>query len=151
MEWARSWLTSWGDCVLKFQEFRKTEKGQAIVEMALILPILIMILFGIVEFGRVLNTYIVMTNLSREAARAGAIGSADTSINDLVKNSAADSGFDSTQVSVTISPTSLSKRARGTSVKVTVSYPVDIIAPVIGEIIGDPYIVESQTTMRVEG
>lgn len=137
--------------MLWFHELRSNQKGQAIVEMALVMPLLIMLLFGIVEFGRVLNTYIVVTNLSREGARIGAVGGSDTAIVDFIRNSAATSGFDTSQISVSPSPTSISKRARGSSVMVTVSYPVDIVAPVIGTIIGDPFIVRSQTTMRVEG
>ncbi|MEQ8198647.1 MAG: TadE family protein, partial [Clostridiaceae bacterium] len=38
------------------------------VETALVLPIIILIVFGIIEFGRILNTYIVLTNASREGA-----------------------------------------------------------------------------------
>ncbi len=134
-----------------FHKLRRNEKGQAIVEMALVMPLLVMLLFGIVEFGRVLNTYIVVTNLSREGARLGAVGGSDTAIVDFVRNSASTSGFDTTQISISPTPTSITKRARGSSVMVTVSYPVDIIAPVIGTIIGDPFVVKSQTTMRVEG
>ncbi|MFA5881196.1 MAG: TadE family protein, partial [Eubacteriales bacterium] len=58
-------------------DFRKTEQGQAIVEMALVLPILIMLIFGIVEFGRILNTNMIVTDLSREGARKGAVGGTD--------------------------------------------------------------------------
>lgn len=136
--------------MLWFHELRSTQKGQAIVEMALVMPLLIMLLFGIVEFGRVLNTYMVVTNLSREGARIGAVGGSDTAIIDFVKSSAAASGFETSLISISPSPSSISKRARGSSVMVTVSYPVDIFAPVIGTIIGDPYVVQSQTTMRVE-
>src|SRR5262245_10424216 len=47
--------------------------GQSLAEFALIAPVLVLILFGIVEFGILLNVYIGMTNSAREAARAGAI------------------------------------------------------------------------------
>lgn len=137
--------------MLKFHEFCKTERGQAIVEMALVLPLLIMLLFGIVEFGRVLNTYIVVTNLSREGARFAAVGGSDTAVMDFIKSAAASSGFDVSLVQVQSDPPSINKRARGSTIQVKVSYPVDIVAPVIGSIIGDPYVVRSQTTMRVEG
>lgn len=137
--------------MLKFHELRRTERGQAIVEMALVLPLLIMILFGIVEFGRVLNTYIVVTNLSREGARFAAVGGSDTAVTDFIKNAAAGSGFDVSLIQVQPSPPSINKRLRGSTIQVRVSYPVDILAPVIGSIIGDPYVVQSQTSMRVEG
>jgi len=132
-------------------DFRKTEQGQAIVEMALVLPILIMLIFGIVEFGRILNTYMIVTDLSREGAREGAVGGTDGDIETTVWSNGTAADLEVSDLTVLINPASGSIRARGTSVEVQVSYPVDIIAPVIGTIIGDPYIVTSQTTMRVEG
>jgi Flp pilus assembly protein TadG len=137
--------------MLWLYDFRRSDKGQAVVEMALILPILLMLLFGIVEFGRIFNTYMIVTDLSREGARLGAVGDNDATIHTSVDSFATGSGLNSANITVTITPTAAGTRARGTSVQVQVSYPVDIIAPVIGTVIGDPYIVTSQTTMRVEG
>jgi len=139
--------------MLWFNEFRRTEKGQAIVEMALILPILLLLVFGIIEFGRVIHTYMVVTDLSREGARAGAVGKTDAEIQTTVGNNATAAGLDisNPDYAVNIIPAAVGKRARGTSVEVEVIYSVDIIAPLIGNIIGDPYVISSQTTMRVEG
>lgn len=139
--------------MLLFHDFRRTEKGQAIVEMALILPILLLLVFGIVEFGRILQTYMIVTDLSREGARAGAVGKTDLEISSVVDNNAASAGLDTSNpdYSVVITPAAAGPRARGTPVTVQVNYSVDIIAPVIGSIIGDPYVLISQTTMRVEG
>jgi len=47
------------------------EKGSAAVEFALVLPLLLMMLFMIIEFGFVLYDKAVITNASREGARAG--------------------------------------------------------------------------------
>lgn len=49
------------------------QKGSAVLEMALILPFLLMLLFGIIEFSRVLSVKQVITNAAREGARAGAV------------------------------------------------------------------------------
>jgi len=51
----------------------KAQNGQVIIEFALILPILLLILGGIIEFGILLYNKQVITNASREAARAGII------------------------------------------------------------------------------
>jgi Flp pilus assembly protein TadG len=48
-----------------------TQKGAEIVEFALMLPFLLVMLFGIMEFGIVLYDQAVITNASREAARSG--------------------------------------------------------------------------------
>ena len=47
-----------------------TDRGSAAVEMALVLPFLMVILMGIIEFGRVLYSHQVITNAAREASRA---------------------------------------------------------------------------------
>ncbi len=52
---------------------RRHDRGAAAVEFALILPILIVLVLGIVEFGRVYNVQISVTNAAREGARSMAI------------------------------------------------------------------------------
>ncbi len=49
------------------------EKGAAAVEFALVLPSLLMILFFIIEFSMILYDKAVITNASREGARAGIV------------------------------------------------------------------------------
>jgi Flp pilus assembly protein TadG len=50
-----------------------TDRGAVAVEFALVLPVLLLALVGIVEFGRVFNAQIVLTNAAREGARTMAI------------------------------------------------------------------------------
>src|SRR5262245_937505 len=50
-----------------------SESGQALIETALALPVLLLVLFGIIEFGIALARYQVVTNASREAARAASL------------------------------------------------------------------------------
>ena len=49
------------------------------VEMAMILPLLVVLLFGLVEFSRILMVKQVITNAAREGARAGAVRLDDSS------------------------------------------------------------------------
>ena len=51
----------------------KNQKGASAVEFALLLPVLILILFGTIEFGLLLYNQQVITNASREGARAGIV------------------------------------------------------------------------------
>jgi Flp pilus assembly protein TadG len=51
----------------------KREEGAAAIEFALLLPLLMLILFGIIEFGLVLYNQEVITNASREGARYGIV------------------------------------------------------------------------------
>lgn len=49
---------------------RDTQRGAALVEFAMVLPLLMVILMGIIEFGIILYDKSVITNASREAARS---------------------------------------------------------------------------------
>jgi len=51
----------------------KSEKGQAMVEFALVLPILILLLCAIMDFGWIFFQKILVTNAAREAARYSAV------------------------------------------------------------------------------
>jgi Flp pilus assembly protein TadG len=51
----------------------RSERGTAVVEFALIAPLLFLLVFGIIEFGRVLNAYNQMTQLAGQGARAAAV------------------------------------------------------------------------------
>jgi Flp pilus assembly protein TadG len=50
------------------------ESGAAAVELALVLPMLLMLIFGIVDFGRAYNAKISLTQAAREGARAWSLG-----------------------------------------------------------------------------
>jgi Flp pilus assembly protein TadG len=66
------------------------ERGQSLVEFSLVLMPLFLILLGIIQFGFIFNTYVTMTNASRDAARLGTIYEYDRtqtkSVNDLARN-----------------------------------------------------------------
>jgi Flp pilus assembly protein TadG len=50
-----------------------SNKGVAVVEMAIILPILMILIFGIIEFGFIIYNKAMITNASREGARLGIV------------------------------------------------------------------------------
>jgi Flp pilus assembly protein TadG len=78
------------------------KKGQAIVETALILPIIILILMGIIDFGLMFNRYLVINNAAREGARNAAVGVSDYEVKNLV--SSMTSTLDSSKVYTIIYP-----------------------------------------------
>ena len=53
---------------------RRDQEGAAAVEFALLLPLLVLLLFGMIEFGLAFNTRIQATNAAREAARQAVVG-----------------------------------------------------------------------------
>jgi Flp pilus assembly protein TadG len=50
------------------------DRGVVAVEFALVLPILLLVVFGIIDFGRMLNAQITLTQAAREGARWAALG-----------------------------------------------------------------------------
>jgi Flp pilus assembly protein TadG len=51
------------------EQVYSARRGQNLVELALVLPVCLWILLGIVDFGRVYYTYVAATNAAREGAR----------------------------------------------------------------------------------
>jgi Flp pilus assembly protein TadG len=69
-----------------FEARPRRERGAAAVEMAIVLPVLLMIIFGIVDFGRMLNAQVTLTEAAREGARSAAVGQTTTETNARVAN-----------------------------------------------------------------
>jgi Flp pilus assembly protein TadG len=74
---------------------RQSEDGQALVELALVLPVVLLILFGILDFGRALNTKNTTNHLANLGARLAAVGTipSGSSICDYISSSAAPSNL----------------------------------------------------------
>ncbi len=125
----------------------KSTKGQALVEMAFVLPILLLILMGIVEFGRIINSYLVITNAVREGARYAAIHSTDEQINLVISDLT--STLNQSELNIVITP-SETNRITGSSAVIRIDYDIDIFTPIISNIVPDPFRVTAQTVMRVE-
>jgi Flp pilus assembly protein TadG len=52
---------------------RSTQRGQAVIELALTLPLLLVVVFGIIDFGFMFQRYESVTNAAREGARLGVL------------------------------------------------------------------------------
>ena len=56
---------------------RKNERGQSVIEMALVLPLLLLVVFGITEFGRAWMAMNVLTSAAREGCRLAVVTGPD--------------------------------------------------------------------------
>ncbi|RPF55846.1 TadE/TadG family type IV pilus assembly protein [Aquisalibacillus elongatus] len=65
----------------------KSEKGQGTVELAITFTVLVILVFGIVDFGYAFYSKLTMEHSSREGARAGSLGSDDADIKSVVEDS----------------------------------------------------------------
>src|SRR3954471_12738037 len=102
------------------------EDGQAMVEMALILPILLVLILAIVQFGIAFNNYITLTDATRAGARKASVarftGDNGASATLVVKQDATSLNPGKLSVSVT----STNWTVPGSDVTVTASYPFSI-------------------------
>ncbi|WP_053361541.1 TadE/TadG family type IV pilus assembly protein [Bacillus sp. FJAT-27251] len=130
----------------------KSEKGQSLVEFALVLPLLMMLLFGIIDFGRIFHAYLTIDHAGREAARAASVGKTYSEASQVAVKTAAGINLNKSGASVTITPPSDPAKSypSGTDVKVTITYPIDFLTPIIGQLIGGSFNLTDTTVMRVE-
>jgi Flp pilus assembly protein TadG len=112
---------------LSFRAHLRREDGQALVELAFVLPILVAVMLGIVQFGIIFNNYVTMTDAARAGARKAAVsrfveddGAAAKAV---VYADATSLDADQLDVSVDASP---DWATAGGDVTVTASYPYTI-------------------------
>jgi Flp pilus assembly protein TadG len=125
----------------------RRQRGQAMVEFAIIVPILLTVLLGIMQLGVVYNNWVTLTDAARAGARKGAVcrsgctPNAQTATVNAVKNSAANLNQSSLGVTVT------STWAQGADVRVEASYPWSV--NVLGIVVASGTM-RATTTERVE-
>ena len=138
------------------RRLRKGEHGQALVEMALVLPLLLLLLFGVIEMGRVGYAYITVSNAAREGGRMATFGQKDPIIKSSIEYAANSLDSESLVIKITTLKTdgTISEleddRLPGQEVTVDVAYPVQLIIPLISNVIPNPVNVHSSITMRME-
>lgn len=132
--------------MIKIGRELKKRRGQAIVEFALVLPVFVLLLVGIMEFGLLFHQYMVVTAASREGARAAAVGGTDVEVKAVAGAAAA--SVDKGQLNTTVAPAT---RVKGISVTVSVTNPVKINTPMIAVLFpSNPVPVTGVTVMRME-
>lgn len=104
----------------KFKNLVYKQKAQALVEFALVIPLLIVIIFGIIEFGRLWMTMNTLTGAAREGVRVAAVTAPDPA---LVQN-AAQNVLAAANISGATVATSGPNAANEVTVTVTMNYTV---------------------------
>lgn len=128
----------------------RSERGQALAEFAMILPVFFLLLFSLVDFGRAFYTWLVLTNAAREGARVGAVQGNAAAINTRVQEST--STLNATSLTTALTNV---QGARGTTVTVALNYnfryvtPIGAIAGMFGRTLRTPVITAS-SSMRLE-
>ena len=132
----------------------RRERGQAMVEFALLLPIFLIVLFLIVDFGVGISRWVIVTNSTREGARIGAVGASVAEIEGRVASNS-NGLLDATVVDVYYldGPDANPDRGdRGDAVVVESNYKYTLITPlqVFLSLAFDSIDFHSCTDMRLE-
>lgn len=101
------------------------DRGAAAVEMALVLPLLLLMLFGLVDFGRAFNYQMQLTQAAREAVRVKALGGTD----DDARNRVTAATAAMNPAPATSFPATCPVGNTTANAKVTVSYSFSYITP----------------------
>ena len=134
----------------------RCERGQALVEFALILPIFLLLLLGIVQFGTVFRDYIALTDATRVGARQAAVARSIQPESARVPNvvskvEKAAVNLDKTKMTITVEPIKVDGLTPGweqsgeVTVRATYPFKIDIIGLVVFN-----GTLKSRTTERVE-
>jgi Flp pilus assembly protein TadG len=128
----------------------RNERGAAAVELALVMPILILLLFGIIEFARVWNVRQTMTDAAREGARVAVVNvglvkpatALQDSVIKIVTNAASAAGMDLAML--TVSHTGIGS---GDFASVRLAY---VYKPLMGLVLPGPITLNTSSVMRNE-
>ncbi len=138
--------------------FRQTEAGQSLVEFTMILPIFLVLMFGLVDFGRAFYTWLLVTNAAREGARVAAVQADYATVQDRIydsfcSNYPSDCSLDPGKLGIT--PDNI-QGSRGSAVSIDLAYDFEFVTPLgsILQLIGGSSLaaptISAHSSMRLE-
>ena len=138
--------------------FNKNDNGQSFVEFALVLPILILLVLGIIQFGIVFYGQVTITSAAREAARMASIGKYQGEIELKIEEIVSKAPFLYVDINdVDVNPTipytntDVDERVRGEPVKYIIPGKMNILFPFLGKGSGPPQMdIYGKATMRFQ-
>ncbi|MEN8375005.1 MAG: TadE/TadG family type IV pilus assembly protein [Gemmatimonadota bacterium] len=142
---------------------RRSAAGQSIAEFALVVPMLLLLVFGVVEFGLIVKSWQVVTDAAREGARVAVIGNGtaadSTDATNVVRGALGRGGLDGAGATVELVasgvslPTGWSDVERGDTARMNITYQHDMImfGPLISSMTGYSTIpIRTSVAMRKE-
>lgn len=138
---------------------KTNERGQALIELALALPILLLILMGIIEFGRIFHTNIIIEQAARAGGRLATVNQNSADIAATVVTAGSSLSVNANHIKIYYCPTpdctstKTTGVQRGDSAVVEITYPMELITPIIRPFVptnNGKYEVKARMVMRVE-
>lgn len=122
-------------------------RGQTLVEFAVVFPLIIILLFGIYEIGIALSIQQTITYASREGARVGALTNENSQIESAIATATQFIDENGDRITIQIIPENESSRDRGDELTVLIEYDLPLI---ILNIISENITLSSQAVARIE-
>lgn len=147
--------------------FLKGSRAQSLVEFAIVMPIVMILIFGVIDFGMAIRSYITITNATREGGRFAALGNpagsypgdctTPTSATTIGRVCTGMEGLDTDGGLNSVTVTYPTGQAPGNEVVVAADYTYEYITP-LGDIVGffsggsfpDNIGLSTSTSMRLE-
>ena len=117
------------------------------MEFALVLPVLLLVIMGIIQFGAIFNGHITVTNAAREGARLSVVGATDEEIEERVIRTSTALLLNNLIIDIT---PEFNDRNVGQDVTVSVQGRVPVIIPGFNIFMGTHYTVSANSVMRIE-
>ncbi len=130
----------------------RREDGQAMVEFALILPVFLLILCGIIDFGWLFYNQLSLNNACREGARYAVVNTADDADTQAIINhieNTASTVFANDGVDIEVSYSSPNDPTSG-DITVHMEAEISFFTPVLSTIMGKEKTITSTVIMKVE-
>ncbi len=130
----------------------RREDGQAMVEFALILPIFLLILCGIIDFGWLFYNQLSLNNACREGARYAVVNTADNADTQAIINhieNTTTTVFANDGIDIKVEYTSPADPTSG-DIKVSMQADISFFTPVLSTVLGKEKTITSTVIMKVE-
>lgn len=119
------------------------DRGQTLVEFALILPVFVLVMLGVLDLGRAVFAYHTINNSAREAVRVAIVNQNTTVITDEAISQGVGLGLTASDVDITFldgsygdtAPCNIAPRF-GCVAEIEVSYDYTAVTPIIGSLVG---------------
>ncbi len=136
----------------RFRKKSRREDGQAMVEFALILPIFLLILCGILDFGWLFYNQLSLNNACREGARYAVVHTAENADTQAIINHIEETTttvFANGGVDIKVEYTSPADPTSG-DIKVSMQADISFFTPVLSTVLGKEKTITSTVIMKVE-
>lgn len=124
---------------------KRCQRGQSVVEIALIMPLVLMLILGTLDLGRAVYAHTALAHAVREGARAAVVQNNTNSVV-IQKVVQAAVGTNLTAGGVTIG----GARTSGSTVIVSASVNFALVTPFIRGIVGNSIVLRAQASMIVD-